>query len=300
MQRIVPWWFRILVKILLSRLPLTYRFWKRLKLFEHGDMHLPERAFDTLFLHAKSAGVLDCTIGGRKFSKINEGDFNVLELGPGDSLYSGLISFSLGASHTWLVDTGRFAATDLQSYIRMRDYLVSMGYYLGYIDAVNSFDEYLSITKTSYLTEGVKSLSHIPDASIDFCFSNAVLEHINADDFDLLISELKRILKPTSISCHRVDLKDHLGGGLNNLRFSRRVWEGSLFKSSGFYTNRIRYSSYVTMFSSSGFCVETPRIERWNEIPTARRSLDAEFKNIPSDDLLVSGFDMVLKLNKNN
>jgi SAM-dependent methyltransferase len=149
------------------------------------------------------------------------------------------------------------------------------------------------------LTEGIKSLSRIPDSSIDFCFSNAVLEHINADDFDLLISEMRRILKPTSTSCHRVDLKDHLGGGLNNLRFSRRVWEGSLFKSSGFYTNRIRYNSYVTMFSSSGFCVETPRVERWNEIPIARRSLDAEFKNIPNDDLLVSGFDMVLKFNFN-
>jgi hypothetical protein len=299
MKKFIPWWFRIAIKILLSRLPLNYRFWKSLKLFEHGDMHLPERAVDTLFLHANSAGVLDCSIRGCKFKKTDEGGFNVLELGPGDSLYSGLISFSLGASHTWLVDTGRFAATDLQSYIRMRDYLVNIGYSLACLDASNSFSDYLSITKTSYLTEGIKSLSRIPDSSIDFCFSNAVLEHINADDFDLLISEMRRILKPTSTSCHRVDLKDHLGGGLNNLRFSRRVWEGSLFKSSGFYTNRIRYNSYVTMFSSSGFCVETPRVERWNEIPIARRSLDAEFKNIPNDDLLVSGFDMVLKFNFN-
>jgi hypothetical protein len=297
MKRFIPWWFRILVKIFLSRLPLTYGFWKRFKIFEHGDMHLPERAFDTFISHAQAAGVLNRGIKGCKFIKSGDGDFNVLELGPGDSLYSGLISFSLGASHTWLVDAGKFASTDLQSYVGMRDYLANMGYSLGHIDPAASFNRYLSETKTSYLTEGIKSLSQIPDSSVDFCFSNAVLEHINVDDFDLLILEMARILKPTSVSCHRVDLKDHLGGGLNSLRFSRRVWEGSLFKYSGFYTNRIRYSSYLAMFAKSGFCVKTPRIERWGEIPIARRSLDAEFKGISNDDLAVSGFDMILKFN---
>ena len=296
MKKFVPWRSRVAIKILLSRLPVTYKFWKRIRLFEHGDMNLPERALDTFLLHAKSAGVLDCDQQEYQFKKLEENDFNVLELGPGDSLHSGLISFALGASHTWLVDVGRYASADLDSFFRMREILASKGFSLSRLNAIEDFSDYLSTTNSSYFTEGIKSLSSIPGSSIDYCFSNAVLEHVDASDFDLLISELRRILKPTSTSCHRVDLRDHLGGGLNNLRFSRSVWEGSLFKSSGFYTNRIRFGSYIDRFSASGFNVETPRVDRWGELPISRRSLDPEFDKIPDDDLRVSGFDLILKI----
>lgn len=170
------------------------------------------------------------------------------------------------------------------------------GYSAPNLKNVRSFSEYTSSTRTTYLTDGVRSLRSIPDSSIDFCFSNAVLEHVNVDDFGLLISELKRILRSTSSSCHRVDLKDHLGGGLNSLRFSKDTWEGSLFKSSGFYTNRIRFNSYISMFCSAGFDVKTPRIVRWETVPIQRSNLDSEFIDNSEDDLLVSGFDMVLKL----
>ncbi len=34
-----------------------------------------------------------------------------------------------------------------------------------------------------YLTEGLKSLREVPDASVDFLFSNTVLEHIRLKEF---------------------------------------------------------------------------------------------------------------------
>jgi hypothetical protein len=94
---------------------------------------------------------------------------------------------------------------------------------------------------------------------------------------------------------HSVDLKNHLGGGLNNLRFSESVWEGSLFSRSGFYTNRIRFEKMLNIFTQAGFICTLPRNLHWESLPTARTKLDAAFSQLTDDDLLVSGFDVVLK-----
>jgi hypothetical protein len=94
---------------------------------------------------------------------------------------------------------------------------------------------------------------------------------------------------------HRVDLKDHLGGGLNNLRFAEARWEAPLFRNSGFYTNRIRFGEMMALFEAAGFECRLPRIMRWEEIPLPRQALDEAFRRLPDEDLLVSGFDVVLK-----
>jgi hypothetical protein len=53
-----------------------------------------------------------------------------------------------------------------------------------------------------------------------------------------LANHLGRALKPGGICVHRVDLKDHLGGGLSTLRFTDAIWESVLLRMSGFCTNR--------------------------------------------------------------
>ncbi|MEQ1546451.1 hypothetical protein [Methyloglobulus sp.] len=97
-DKLVPWWLRIGIKIVLSRLPVPYSFWKRLHIFEHGDMDQHPRALGNFLMHARAAGVLDekqslphLTIGS---------DFNVLELGHGDSLFSIVVAKALGTSRT--------------------------------------------------------------------------------------------------------------------------------------------------------------------------------------------------------
>ena len=76
------------------------------------------------------------------------------------------------------------------------------------------------------------------------------LERRTSGDFSFL--ELGR---RDGICVHRVDLNDHLGGRLNNLRFTDAIWESVLFRESGFYANR----------------------------------------RLTDEDLLVSGFDLVLR-----
>ena len=62
------------------------------------------------------------------------------------------------------------------------------------------------------LTNGLESWSEIEDESIDFIFSQAVLEHIPKNDFRQTMIECHRILKQNGVISHTIDLKDHLGG----------------------------------------------------------------------------------------
>lgn len=68
---------------------------------------------------------------------------------------------------------------------------------------------------------------------------------------------------------------------------------------SGFYTNRIRYSDMLNRFKSAGFNVEVSRIDKWKSLPIERNKMYGEYKMLPDTDLLVSGFDVILRPIKN-
>lgn len=282
----VPWWVKICSKIVLSRLPVPYSFWKKMHLFEHGKMNLVDSAYSTFLSHAKLAWVLDNNDPPRFLKR--DGVFTVLELGPGDSLFSGLVAHAMGADKTILVDSGDFATKDVELYASMRCHLQKLGYLIG-----ASEEALCGIPGLQYFTQGTQSLKGIPDQSIDFCFSNAVLEHIPRDEFPLLVRELNRVMKPSAVAVHRVDLKDHLQKSLNNLRFSNRVWESEFMKKSGFYTNRIRFSEMKSLFSD--FDIATPRVEKWSNLPVNKSRLVEPYRSMENDELLVSGFDIVLR-----
>lgn len=294
LRKAVPWWMRISIKIALARLPIPYGLWKSLGLFEHGDMNQPKKALDNFLEHAGMAGVLDMKSHLPQLRVDGDG-FAVLELGPGDSLFSAVVARSLGASRSWLVDAGAYAATDMAAYVELFNLLRYKGLPLPFDTEPMVLADVLHKCGGEYLTEGVMSLAQLPSASVDFCFSNAVLEHIPKRDFDLLVTELCRVMKPGGVSVHRVDLKDHLGGGLNNLRFADATWESNLFCKSGFYTNRIRFGEMIALFERAGFGCQLPRVVRWDALPTPRVKLEQAFRILPDDDLLVSGFDVVLR-----
>ena len=157
-----------------------------------------------------------------------------------------------------------------------------------------TIQDILSICNVTYLTEGLTSLIQIESDSVDLVFSQAVLEHIRGEEFLETMKQCHRILRPEGVCSHRVDLKDHLGGALNNLRFSTHRWESEFFASSGFYTNRIQYSQMLQLFSDAGFAVEVTDIRRWENLPTPRNKLAQEFREIPDDELCISGFDVLL------
>lgn len=283
-KSVIPWWMKISAKLLLSRLPVAPRIWHRLGLFKPGHMENESYAHDVFKHHFDAAGISSKDIG-----------FTVLELGPGDTLFSMLIARAYGAARCYLVDSDSYALKSVYSYKSMANWLQGRGLDVPDITGCTTLQEVLRACDAQYLTCGLQSLKEIPDSSVDFIFSQAVLEHIRRGDFLETMQECRRILRPSGICSHRVDLKDHLGGALNNLRFSSNSWEGKFMANSGFYTNRIRYGQMLDLFVESRLRPSVIEARRFPNMVIRRSDLALEFRDLPEDDLLVSGFDVLLR-----
>lgn len=282
MKRWVPWWARIAAKLMLSRMPAGYGLWRRLNLFVHGamqDISYAERVFQQHF--------------GR-CSRTAREQFVALELGPGDSLLSAVLAAAHGAKHTYLVDVGPFASSDLSIYRDMALQLRKTGLPAPDLSSVSDISQMLTACRASYSTFGLSSLRAIPSASVDFIWSHAVLEHVRRNEFNEFAHEMRRILSDRGVCSHQVDLKDHLGGALNNMRIPSKVWEAEWMARSGFYTNRLRQSEIVRAFRDAGFGVTILSSNRWDTPPIPRTALAREFQHLERDDLSVKGFEILL------
>ncbi len=279
----IPWWGKIGAKLILSRLPFGYSVWRRLGLFRHGDMDTSEYAIRVFNSHLEKSGLRNQLAGK-----------TVLELGPGDSIASAIIAAAHGA-RAIIVDEGRYVREDITPYLDLQSVLTEKGLSATDLSGCRDIEEILDRCSAIYMTEGLESLRKIEDGTVDLIFSQAVLEHVRKPQFLETIRECRRILRPDGICSHQVDLRDHLAGALNNLRFSERVWESEFFARSGFYTNRIRQRQMLDLFNRAGFTVDCSGVQRWDAMPTPRVKLDDAFRGLPDDDLLVSVFDVVLR-----
>lgn len=279
---VIPWWVKIGIKLVLSRLPFSYADWQRLGIFRHGEMDNSTYAIDVFDMHILKTD-LACELNGKI----------ILELGPGDSISTAILAATYGAKAI-LVDTGSFVRSDVAPYKQLSETLSKKGLPSPDLSTVKTVTDILAICEAKYLTDGLQSLKQIETTSIDIIFSQAVLEHVHKSEFLYTMQECYRILKPKGSCSHQVDLRDHLGGALNNLRFSDRVWESIFFVNSGFYTNRIRYNQMLELFKMAGFQIESTKITRWVSLPTPRNKIAIEFSTFPEDELLVSVFDILL------
>lgn len=284
MKRYLPWWFRIGAKLVLARLPVPYQWWRMLDVFRHGDMHDPSHACSVFEAHFKRA------VAKKALPK----QFTCLELGPGDSLLSGVVARAFGASRVYMVDAGNYAARNIEPYHRLAALLRSRGMPVPEAENAARFDELLTGCNIVYLTEGVNSLRDIPSGSVDYIWSQVVLEHVPKMQFRELLCELRRVMSEGAVGSHSIDLRDHLGGALNNLRFTERVWESELFRRSGFYTNRIRFSEMVEMINRAGFDLDIVRMQYWESLPTPRAVMAEPFASLDEDELRIAEFEIVL------
>lgn len=283
LKALVPWWVRIPAKVALSRLPVSRGAWRRLRLFQHGSMH---RGAYVRFVFERHLAELTRPAGFA--GKV------LLELGPGDGVASGLFASCLGAERTILVDAGDFASRDRATYLPMIAAWKAEGLSVEHLERAETFDALCAAGRTTYLTGGLASLRTLPSASVDVEFSNAVLEHVRVHELDAVLVELRRVLRPHGFARHAIDLRDHLGGRLSNLRFDAARWESPLFAESGFYTNRVRYRDMVARMRRAGFAARVPRTWEWDALPTPRGKLAPEFRGLSDDELRVWGFDAEL------
>ncbi len=268
------WALKIAAKMILSRLPIPYTFWKSIGLFRHGRMDRAEYALKIFRLHA-----------GRAYPSGLPRDAVVLELGPGDSVASAVIAAAHGAGKTWLVDAGDFARKDVEFYRTLASDLAQRGLPAPDLSRASSFEDVMTACNARYLTSGLRSFGEIPDATVDFAWSHSVLEHVRKCELEATLHELYRVMKRGAYTSHNIDYQDHLAGALNNLRFPERLWESPLFADSGFYTNRIPAIVMHGMFRLADFEPVEEQFGRWPVLPTPRGAMDAAFQVYGDEDL---------------
>lgn len=283
-KKLIPWQLKILIKIVFSQLGIDYSFLQKYKLVRHGKMDQAEYALKVFQEHIFSMGINLNDLKGK----------TILELGPGDSITTALIASSYGA-RTILIDSHSAVIKDIKIY---KDLAVKLHVYdINIIDlsVISSFEELLSVLNSKYYVNGLDSFSKIQSNTVDYIFSQAVLEHIKKKDFSKLMDENRRVIKDSGLISHSVDLKDHLGYALNHLRFSESIWESRFMSQGSFYTNRIGFDEMIGRFNSAQFNVDLREVKRWNKLPTPRKRMALPFKNLTEENLLVSEFKVLLK-----
>jgi SAM-dependent methyltransferase len=254
----VPWYTKIAGKLVLSRLPVSYRTWAEFGIFGHGEMTDPE------YVQVGFDGSLN-RAGVDPHGQV------LMELGPGDSVSSAIAGAARGAARTIMVDVSDYATSEMAVYRRAANHF-------GLPVTAWNRDELLDACNGIYLTNGLASLRSLPGESVDFIWSRATLEHIVLDEVVDTFGELRRVLRPSGRMFHIVDFEDHFEHGLHSLRVPRFLWESRLFRSSGFYTNRLRFNDLLRTFQDAGFNVEAAA-KRWPQLPIDRSKLRQEFRD---------------------
>ena len=275
-----PWQLQMTAKIGVEQLHLSYRLLKHLGLTLYGGMERPQYAYDVLMQHFKYTPRL-------------RSDFTVLELGPGDSLASALIAHALGVSKSYIVDTGSYAERNAACYLELVQFLGKQGFDVSDLVRCRSLDDYMKVCTCSYLTSGLTSLRTIPDSSVDFVWSNAVLEHIKKTEFLETLTELRRIIKSSGLSSHIMDLRDHMNDSLNHLKLSAQFWDSHLIRTSNF-PNRIRFLEALSNFRLAGFEPKIVKLRRWSQLPVPKKKMANEFQTLSNEDLRVWDFHALL------
>ena len=282
-KQYIPWQLKFAAKLVLSRLPFGYHLWKRAGIFDLGGMCRPQYALDAFRRHFIPA----------RFVRKHQ-NFTVLELGPGDSLFTGLIARTFDAAHTYLVDVGPFASTEPEQFRQAASFLRELGLHPPDLSGCSTFSDIAVACGFEYLTDGQVSLRSIPSASVDFVWSHATLAHIHRDDLLPTLLQLRRIQRRDGIGAHHTGFGSVLGGGKNDVRFSERVWESRFIANSGFYTNRIHCEELIHLFRVAGFQPEIIRRTYWKKLPIPRRKMAAPFCSLPDQELRLATIDLQL------
>lgn len=167
----------------------------------------------------------------------------ILELGPGGSIGFGILALKNGASKYLTIDDG------IHTFITKKQ----LKWYTKLADNDQNFIKKIFTKKDNkylynkdeikFISINQKSRYSLPNNSVDFIYSCAVLEHVH--NLDLCFSEMSRVLKSGGVMNHQVDLRDHIFSqdSLWFLLIKDSIFK-KLFSKTGEYVNRKRFSYY--------------------------------------------------------
>lgn len=127
----------------------------------------------------------------------------------------------------------------------------------------------------------------IRPGSVDFIFSQAVLEHV--DDLEGVYAAMHRWLSPTGLMSHQVDFRCHRKADTWNghWAYSDFTWK-LIVGRRAYLLNRLPHSRHVEYLRRCGFEIVADRPVR-SESVLRRQDLAARFRAMTDDDLVTSG-----------
>jgi len=157
---------------------------------------------------------------------------DVLEIGPGSSLWTAYLCRQHGARSAVAIDTRR--------------------YLLKRNSPDNALDE------VTYLSPCSAESTGLPPGTFDLIYSHAVLEHVHGPK--QVASEMWRLLRPGGYTSHQIDTRNHLDFSrpMDHLTVPEWVWNLMTSNRSS-YTNRYTIRMWIELFVQSGFQVLSAR-----------------------------------------
>ncbi|MBP1732715.1 MAG: hypothetical protein H6Q55_3144 [Deltaproteobacteria bacterium] len=251
----------------------------------------------------------------------------VVELGPGDSLGTGLAALLCGASRYIAVDVIRHA--NAYQNVKVFENLVSLFADRASLPSDKEFSEVKPLMDdlsfpSSVLGDGsmeknlhpkrlqtiadglrgtsrgsplfqyvdpVAALSVVPSGTVDMVFSQAALEHV--EDLEALYQTCRAWLKPGGLMSHQIDLRSHGTSREWNGHwvYPDRVWR--LIRGKRPYLlNREPCSTHLRLLTENGFQIAVEK--RYPLSSRLHRSqLAPRFRKMPEQDLSTAGLYVV-------
>lgn len=273
------WRLKCLAFHVLNRIPFGHSI--------HGALqrHVTRRYFQPI----SAASLATPGYHIEQFKKLPKGSV-ALEFGAGRNLLIPLLLSDAGAGMVYAYDLNRLATIE-----QINGIIVGLrGLLPGDWPEIRSFDELREIYRVHYCAPADARATGLPDQSIDFIFSTAVLEHIPEPDIRAILRESIRIGAPKAKFSFIIDYHDHYGSAdrdislWNFYQFPERAW--AKFNPSNHYQNRLRHIDYERIFADVGLeIVSTERvIPDWSEPSLDTVQVCDEFSRYSREDLLTA------------
>lgn len=253
----------------------------------------------------------------------------VAEIGPGDSMGTGFAALLSGTTKYFALDTVNYS--DLSKNLKIFDDIVELFKNREDIPNEEEFprinqkldsykfpediltdsqlDTSLSDERIIRIRQNINSVnlkngciyyfapwsdsSIIQENSVDFLFSQAVLEHV--DDLNLVYSSMKKWLKKDGIMAHAIDFKSHSTSieWNGHWKYSDYTWK-IIRGRAPYLINRCPLTSHLNYLDQTGFEIIQKTVNKRDD-GIKRQKLADQFKGISESDMQISEVHLICR-----